>query len=180
MPQRLLLQDACVLINLVASGRFEDIARQCGFQFAVTSAVCAETHFTRDSTTGEIVPIDLEAYFAAALLEKLEIETEAERTAYIAYAAQRLDDGEAMSLALAEVRHLALATDDRKARLLVTRENIAVELHSTVSLLQKWEKSCNVSGKEIGQVLARIRDCARFIPRASTPEYAWWVQRLNG
>ena len=179
MPERLLLQDACVLINLVASGRFEDIARHCGFQFAVASAVCAEVHFTRDNATGEIVPINLDPYFATALLEKLEIETEAERTAYITFAAQRLDDGEAMSLALADVRHLALATDDRKARLLVVRENLTVELQSTVSLLQRWEGNCSISGEEMRQVLTQIRDCARFIPRPSTPEHAWWVQRLN-
>ena len=37
MSQRLLLQDACVLINLVASGRFEDIARDGGWQFVVAT-----------------------------------------------------------------------------------------------------------------------------------------------
>ena len=59
----------------------------------------------------------------------------------VVYSTGRFDDGEAMSLALAGARNLALATDDRKARLLVTRENIMVDLHSTVSLLQIWEKT---------------------------------------
>ena len=180
MSQRLLLQDACVLINLMASGCFEDIARRGGFQFVVASAVCAEVHYTRNGVTGEMEPINLEPYFTAGLLERMEVETEAERAAYVTYAAQRLDDGEAMSLALAEARQLSLATDDRRARLLVARENIPVELHSTVSLLRQWESLCQVPRREMGQILARIQEAARFAPRAPGDEHAWWTQRLNG
>jgi len=36
MPS-IVIQDACVLINLLASGRFEDIASGCGFRFAIAS-----------------------------------------------------------------------------------------------------------------------------------------------
>ena len=180
MSRRLLLQDACVLINLVASGRFEDIARDGGWRFVVAAAVCAETHYTRDPATGERVSIDLAAYFAAGLLERMDVETEAERTAYIAYAAQRLDDGEAMSLALAQARQLALATDDRRAWLLVEQESVPVELHSTVSVLQQWEALCQVPAGEVRQVLERIRSGARFVPRATTADHTWWVERLRG
>ncbi len=179
MSRRLLLQDACVLINLMASGRFEDIARGGGWQFVVATAVCAETHYMRDPATGESVPIDLALYFAAGLLEQVRVETEAERNAYIAYAAQRLDDGEAMSLALAQSRHLALATDDRRARLIIERENVSVELHSTVSVLQSWEAQCKVPAAEMRRVLERIRNGARFSPRSMTADHAWWTQRLQ-
>ena len=123
--------------------------------------------------------IDLAPCFAAGLLEQVEVETEAERNAYIAYAAQRLDDGEAMSLALVLSRHLALATDDRRARLLIERENVSVELHSTVSVLQGWEARCQVPAAEMRRVLERIRNGARFSPRPTTADYAWWSQRLQ-
>lgn len=179
MSRRLLLQDACVLINLMASGRFEDVARYGGWQFVVATAVCAETHYTRDPATGESVPIDLAPCFAAGLLEQMEVETEAERNAYIAYAAQRLDDGEAMSLALAQSRQIALATDDRRARLLIGQENVSVELHSTVGVLQDWEMHCQVPAAEMRRVLERIRNGARFSPRSATADHLWWTQRLQ-
>ncbi len=123
--------------------------------------------------------VDLASYFDAGLLERIDVETEAERTAYIAYASQRLDDGEAMSLALAESRHLALATDDRRARLLIEREHVPVELHSTVSVLREWGTLCQIPAEEMGQVLERIKNGARFTPRAGTADYAWWAQQLK-
>jgi predicted nucleic acid-binding protein len=176
MPRRLLLQDACVLINLIASGRFEDIAQRCGYQLVIAAAACAEVLSIRDAVSGETVPVTLDPHFAAGLLERIDVETEEERAGYIAYAAQ-LDDGEAMSLALAEVRHLPLATDDRKARSLVVREGIRVELFSTVAVLQAWEQNAGISIHEMREVLTRIRKSARFYPAVGTPESGWWESR---
>ena len=176
MPRRLLLQDACVLINLIASGRFEDIAQTGGYQLMVAAAACAEVLSIRDAVSGETVPVSLEPHFAAGLLERIDVETENERAGYIAYAAQ-LDDGEAMSLALAEIRHLPLATDDRKARSLVVREGVKVELFSTVAVLQAWEQSAGISLREMRDVLTRIRKSARFYPAAGTPDSIWWESR---
>jgi predicted nucleic acid-binding protein len=178
MPPRLLLQDACVLINLLASGRFEDIARACGFQFVIASAVRAEALYIRDGTTGEPMLIDLEPHLEAGRLEEIRVETEAERAAYVTYAAY-LDDGEAMSLALAEARQLPLATDDRKARALVARESISVELSSTVGVLQAWEANAAIQKPEMKMVLARIQTCARFSPSSRTPDGRWWDERIH-
>lgn len=178
MPRRLLLQDACVLINLLASGRFEDIARECGYQFVAATAACDEALFIRDAATGEPVLVDLAPYLTAGLLEKIDVETEDERASYVAYATL-LDDGEAMSLALAEARHLLLATDDRKARALILRESINVELSSTVGVLQAWEKAAGIEKSEMSQILARLQKCARFTPPAGHPDRVWWDARTT-
>jgi predicted nucleic acid-binding protein len=148
----LLLQDACVLINLLASGRCEDIARGCGYQLVVASAVCAETLYIRDASSGDLVKIDQEPQLSSGVLEKTDLETEDERAAYIAYATQ-LDDGEAMSLAIAEARHLPLATDDRKTHALITREKIAATLTSTPGVVQQWEQISSIPNAEIAAVL---------------------------
>ena len=76
MPRRLLLQDACVLINLIASGRFEDIAQSCGYQLVIASAACAEVLSIRDALSGETVPVSLDPHFATGLLERIDVETE--------------------------------------------------------------------------------------------------------
>ena len=178
MTPRLLLQDACVLINLLASGRFEDIARAGPYRFVIASAVCGEALYIRDGTTGKPILIDLEPHLVAGLIEIITVETDEERAAYITYAGQ-LDDGEAMSLALAESRHLALATDDRKARALIKRESINVELSSTASVLQNWEKMAGIPNPEIKTVIEQIQKCARFVPSPETPEGQWWNERIQ-
>jgi predicted nucleic acid-binding protein len=179
MSPRLLLQDACVLINLLASGRFVDIAGGCGYRLLVATAVRAEALYIRDDVTGEPILIDLSPHLTAGLLEEISVETEVEREAYITYAAQ-LDDGEAMSLALAEARHLILATDDRKARALIIRESIRVELSSTVGVLETWERNAGIPAAEMRVVLEQIQRCARFSPPATTAEGSWWKERLAG
>ncbi len=176
MASRLLLQDACVLINLLSSGRFEDIARGCGYQLVVSTAVRAETVSIRDALSGESVEVDLTPHFATGLLELVDLASEEERSSYIAYAAQ-LDDGEAMSLALVEARHLPLATDDRKAISLIARERIGVELVSTTGVLQAWEANAGVSSAEMKAVLTAVRSLARFVPRVGTADRAWWDAR---
>ena len=178
MSRRLLLQDACVLINLLASGRFEDIARECGYQLVVASAVCAESIYIRDATTREPVLINLEPYVSAGLLEQMDVETEDERAAYIVYAAQ-LDDGEAMSLALAELRHIPLATDDRKARALIAREGIRIELSSTVGVLQAWERTADIEISQMRAVIANIQRSARFARPPAAEDRLWWQDRTE-
>ena len=45
----IVIQDACVLINLLASGRFEDIAIGCGFRFAIASVVSREALYLHNA-----------------------------------------------------------------------------------------------------------------------------------
>ncbi len=52
MFRRLLLQDACVLINLISSGCFEQIARDGGWQFVVAAASLRKL-YTRGSQQPE-------------------------------------------------------------------------------------------------------------------------------
>jgi hypothetical protein len=47
MGNNLLLQDSCVLINLLATDRLEEIARHLAYQFAIASSVAAETIYLR-------------------------------------------------------------------------------------------------------------------------------------
>jgi predicted nucleic acid-binding protein len=174
----ILIQDACVLLNVLASGRFADIAGGCGFRFAVVSEVSREALYVRHALTGERERIDLQLFVARGVLEVLTIKGEAEQLRFIELAVD-LEDGEAASIAIAEARSFALATDDKKARGLLQRKSVKVDLWSTFELLRRWQAKAGISDAELGSVLLNIANCATFRPRRGQSEFEWWSKIVN-
>jgi predicted nucleic acid-binding protein len=171
----IVIQDACVLINLLASGRFEDIANGCGFRFAIASIVAQEALFLRNVDSGEHEQIDLQHFIGRGILDVLTSENELEKLRYIEMTLD-LDDGEAESIAIAEVRSLALATDDKKARSIIQRRGLKIELWSTCSLLQRWQSQCLIPDADMGSVLAKIFSRAKYRPKFGHPDFEWWAK----
>jgi predicted nucleic acid-binding protein len=171
----IVIQDACVLINLLASGRFEDIAGGCGLRFAVASVVSQEAMYLRNDEAGELMLIDLKPLIKKRLLETLTAQSDHEKLRYIELAS-KLDDGEAESIAIAEARHFALATDDRKARNLIQSEGLKIELWSTCSLLKLWQTKCAISNNDLRGVLITIYQRAKYRPKPGHPDHEWWVK----
>jgi predicted nucleic acid-binding protein len=174
----IVIQDACVLINLLASGRFEDIASGCGFRFAITSVVAQEALYLRHAATGERERIDLQKFIDRGILEVLSVESEVEKLRYIEIALS-LDDGEAESVAIAESRHLALATDDKKARTIIQHQGLKIELWSTCQLLKHWQNKCSISDTDLSEVLAHIFSRAKYCPKFGHPDFEWWAKYLT-
>ena len=173
----IIIQDACVLINLLAGGRFEDMAHGCGFRFAIASIVAKEALFLRNIDSGEHEKIDLQPIIDRGLLEVLAVESNVEKLRYIEMALD-LDDGEAESVAIAEARALALATDDKKARKIIERRGLKIELWSTCGLLQHWQSKCAVSDDELGSVLISISSRAKYSPKFGHMDFEWWTKLL--
>src|SRR5712692_6705387 len=100
----LILLDACCLLNLHATRRLEEVLRTVRGRFAIVERVAAEALYTRRGGSGEDAdekdPIDFHPLVALGLLEVLCVETADEAASYIGFAAE-LDDGEAMTCALA-------------------------------------------------------------------------------
>ena len=67
----IVIQDACVLINLLASGRFEEIASGCGLSFAIASVVSRESMYLHNVDSGERETIDLKPLIEKGILETL-------------------------------------------------------------------------------------------------------------
>jgi predicted nucleic acid-binding protein len=170
----IVIQDACVLINLLASARFEDIASGCDLRFAIASVVAQESMYLHNGDSGEREMIDLQSLLENGTLEILSAESENEKLRYIELALN-LDDGEAESVAIAEARHFALATDDKKARNLIQREGLKIELWSTCSLIQHWQGKCSVPDSDLKLVLTNIFKRARYRPKLGHPDFDWWA-----
>jgi predicted nucleic acid-binding protein len=171
----IVIQDACVLINLLASGWFEDIASGCGLHFAIASVVAQEAMYLHNADSGEREMIDLKPLTEKGILVTLTAENENEKLRYIELALN-LDDGEAESVAIAEARGFGLATDDRKARNLIQREGLKIELWSTCSLLKHWQSKCSVSDGDLKNALKNIFQHAKYHPKPGHSDFDWWIK----
>ena len=109
-----LLLDACVLINLIASGvPLRELAERSEVSFRIAELTAAEALFVV-ADDGLLEPIDLDALVAGSELI-VEALAETEYEAFMKLASE-VDDGEAATLAIAAARRWPVATDDRKAQ----------------------------------------------------------------
>jgi len=169
--------DACVLINLEASAEMQSILEAEHASFAVVDAVIGEALFLRAEDEGQDhEPIDVRRVVRDNGLEVLSIGSTEETELFVNLAAE-LDDGEAMSMAIAIARSFRFATDDKKARRVFAEVvNDPARLVSTPSLVRKWaERFTKNEESRVAGALRRIRSRARFVPPASDPDYDWWM-----
>lgn len=168
--------DACVLINLLASGEIEGILRVAARDSLVCSAVEQESIYLR--TGDPNAPrelIELRPLIDSGLLKVCRIEGEREAQLYVDYASV-LDDGEAMSLAIALSRELVLATDERKARRLFSEAaGDQQRLISTSALVRHWAEAERIPADRVKAALTRIEERARYQPPTTDANYKWWV-----
>ena len=86
--------------------------------------------------------------------------------------ALELDDGEAMSLAIAHARNLPLATDEKKAKRVIRDSAKHMRVVSTSEILYAW--ATGRGRAKIKPVLEAIGIRARFRPPDDDPLVAWW------
>ena len=173
-----LLLDANCLLNLYATGRLRDITVALPYQFWVADYVVeyeALFIWRPSSTDGRDVrePVDLTSLLEEGLIQLMRLEHPAEEATFIDLAAD-LDDGEAVTGALALHRGWSVATDDRKARRVLGQLNPPVELVSTLELLKLWAEEVQVASDELGSAMAEMQSSASYRPGARDPLYKWW------
>ena len=170
--------DTCVLINILATGRVTEIVRVIAPTLLVCPAVAEESLYLRPfEAEGRPEPVDLRKLIAAGILTPCQMEEGTEVDLYVAYA-EDLDDGEAMSLAIAQSRNLALATDERKARRLARENAPQLSLISTTEIIRAWTEGKDPS--DVTAVVHSILTRARFRPADSDPLALWWNKMLDG
>ena len=172
-----ILLDACGLINLYASGRFESILAELKHDWYLPSAVKREAqHIKQDDPEDPSrllsVAIELDRAFAAGILKPCDCETDAEVEGYIELLSLIRDDGESMGIAIAESRGWRIVTDDRKARRIAAERKVATL--STPELIKAWAEASRAETSMVAQVLENIQKYARVTPYRGLPGYAWW------
>ena len=179
MPDTPLLLDACVTINLLAAGSIEQIARDVGRCFLVTTQAAREVGHFRDAADGEVViiPVDLSRHVQASAFEIIDM-TAGEIPLYVELAGL-VDDGEASTIAVAIKRGLALATDDRKARRVCAERNLP-EPTGTVALIREYCETKALERADVSMLLGRIRSRASSQSPRNDPDLKWWNDHEPG
>ena len=181
MPQRPILLDASCLLNLYASGRLREIAKTLPQPLAVAEYVMQqEALYIRrrrsERHPEEREPVNIAPLVSAGLIQLLTINNEAEAATFVDFA-REMDDGEAVTCALAIHRRCDVATDDRKARGVLGRRAPHVLLVSTLDLMKQWAGLAGVVKEEIRAALLNIWAGANYYPGERDPLYGWWIER---
>jgi predicted nucleic acid-binding protein len=172
LPETLI--DTCCLLNLCAVGDPYDLLPQIPFQWRIARAVLAEELSIRprpDAKKSERQRIDLTRCLDGRVIVVCEPQDDEERALYVSLAME-VDDGEAMSLAIARVRKWGVATDDGAARRVATR--IGVATVTTPQLTRCWAERTKADSIAIATALRRIETLARYAPTPETHDFEWW------
>ncbi len=171
--------DASTLLNLLATGEIEPILRSMPVQKFVCSVAASDVLYLRHEDADhapELVSID--PLIEKGLLTLARPESPEEEALFVQFAA-KIDDGEAMTLALCVSRRYAFATDDRKARRIAASMAEPIPLLATSELLFHWFQSNTITQDRIREVLGAVELRARFRPWPEYPLRDWWNRMLS-
>lgn len=170
-----LLLDACVAINVVASGAdLDELADASSVRFVMTSVAAAEALWLAPLVPGgdrEIIDVGgLVSSGALALLDLLDDEL----NQFVSFA-REIDDGEAATFAVATSRGLTVATDDRRAQRLASAIVPPISIIGTTQLLRTWVDVNGVPPDRVAEVVRSVERRASYIPRRDDAHFTWWV-----
>jgi hypothetical protein len=177
--QSVAILDACVLINLLASSRAEDILTGSEYRFGICTVASSESIYLRAADpSAPPDEVKLDPFVKSKCLTVYALSGAAEQTLYVDYAAD-LDDGEAMTLALAFSRGFTMATDDRKARRIFLEEiGDVTRLLSTTQILRAWSTKIGLTAGELKKLLLEVSRRGRFSPPSGDPDFSWWSKAV--
>ncbi len=176
--------DTCVVLNLAASGAFEEIVTTWHRPVAVSeSASRSEALYTLapglEPGQREKVPLGLSQFVASGAIMELSGESDVELMTRIGLQ-QIMDPGEAYVAALAIHRGHSVITDDRAARNLLQSEHPGLPLFTTLDMIRHWGEARCVASKELREVFWKMRQGANFVPSRKLPHWDWWRAVTGG
>ena len=176
-----LILDASCLLNLYATDRMLEIAAALPWQLAVADYVLEqEALYVRtigaQEEQEETVPVDLSTLIDEGLLLVLRLKNPSEQSSFVELAAV-LDDGEAVTGAIALNRGHAVAIDDRKAIRVLGEKARGMRLVSTLELMRQW--SAFVPAQEVREALRAMQHRARYVPGQRGPLHDWWRDMME-
>jgi hypothetical protein len=173
-----IILDACCIINLYASRQFGHILEAIPASVAVATYIQVKEALKIYGGPAEDVmqkeeQIDLQPFIDRGLLLPVSPESEAENVIYVNFAAS-LDDGEAITGAIAVHRNWAIGSDDRRAISLFAKEAPQLQRISTLELMKHWVDSTGLPADVVRSALRNVRIRAKYEPHSRHPLYHWW------
>jgi hypothetical protein len=171
-----IILDTCVVLSLYATHRMEEVLAVQPGPILIAEAVLRESlyiHVLVDDVR-EKESIDLSPLVDTGKLIVVAPESAEEFEALLEFASV-LDDGEAMTCALALYRGLRIATDERKTMRLI-RDRI--EVVGTLDLVRKWAGEAGAAPDEIRGMLTAIADRG-YVPSRDHQHWRWWDDHVS-
>jgi len=173
--------DACCIINLYSTGRIGEIIEALPEQVAIaafvheqeTLHIGADPHDPRSS---EDELIDLRPFIERGLLLVVSPNSDQENQTFVTFAAT-VDDGEAITGAIAAHRNWAIGSDDGGAIRFFLCYTPPLHIITTPDLIKYWVDQVNLPPDQIRDVLQRVRMRARYEPGGKHPLCNWWRER---
>jgi predicted nucleic acid-binding protein len=171
--------DTCCLINLCASQQLQAIVAASMEQAIVPKPVVEECLYIRQASEEDpnhLVPmtINLHPLIDDGVLLLTELTGEAELSQFVQLATL-IDDCEAACLAIAALRGLAIATDDKRA--IHVAADLGVPIVTTPQLLKNWAQHASPAQNEITKAILCIERYGRFRPHALCAQARWWAKQ---
>ena len=169
-----IILDACCVINLYASKQIEEILDTIPKSVCIAAYVKNEEILrTYDISSNRAEDIDLQSLIdqGVLILVDLNLKTEAETRVSLATV---LDDGEAVTGAIAIHRNWAIATDDKAAIKVFGREVPHLQIITTPELIKYWADKTKPPPEIINQCLQNIAVGASYRPSKKHHLYDWW------
>ncbi len=181
MPERITLLDACSVVGLFATRRMEEIVAAVPGPVAVVGIVASESQYVfrggGEADAREREPIDFQSMTGRGAFSIIANGTEEELQTFIDLT-KELQDGEAMTAALAIHRNCTVVTDDRKAERILTAHG--VQVRCTLDLIKTWVDREQLPLEEIRRIFIDLRLRASYEPGRNHPFRPWWDSILLG
>jgi predicted nucleic acid-binding protein len=167
------------LINLYASQRLPAIVAASTEQTIVPKPVVGECLYIRQQSDENpdylvAVNVNLHPLFDSGILLSTELMGDAELDQFVQLAGM-IDDCEAACLAIAAIRGLALATDDRRTIQIAT--DLGVSVVTTPELLKNWTERVSPKQHEVTDAIMCIERDGRFRPHNTCAYAKWWEEQ---
>jgi len=168
--------DACAVLSLYATRHMAEILSMVPGQVAISDLVAGEALYVWRIVDGkrERLLIDLASLVADSTLSVLTTDDEGVLQTFVDLTVD-LDDGEAMTAALAIHRSGVLVTDDKKAENLLAAR---VQIRSTLELIKAWADTASIDGPELRLALSAVYERG-YQPPKGHPLKAWWDLTLR-
>lgn len=148
-------------------------------RFAIVDNVSREAQFVFRGGTGpdarEREPVELQPLLDRGILDVLVAEEERTLVTFIDLA-QHIDEGKAMTGALAIHLRCVVVTDDKKAVRVLTEHGVPIR--STLDILKQWGELEHVDAITLSKVLKDLRQRGHYEPARTHPLRTWWDDAL--
>lgn len=185
LPQAIdhVILDACCVINFYATGILSDLLAAISIQSVIVEYVRSkEALWIFDGPINDVQlskqEIMLDPWVDSGQLNVTDIESELEARVFVNNALD-LDDGEAMSAAIASCRNWAIATDEKKATRILTQDAPHVPVITTPDVIHHWANTSQMKGDQLSRVIQSVELRARYVPPKSHRLFEWWESISN-